>query len=90
MPLIVGLAVRRYGWTAREALLASTLNAAWTIGRSDRIGSLEAGKRADFLLLDGGIEDIAYRFGRNPVVAAVVGGQIAWIRPDAESRVRVA
>ena len=90
MPLIIGLAVRRYGWTAKEALLASTLNAAWTIGCSETIGSLEVGKRADLLLLDGGIEDIAYRFGRNPVVAAVIGGQIAWIRPDAEVRVRLA
>ena len=33
MPLIIGLAVRRYGWSVREALLASTLNAAWVLGR---------------------------------------------------------
>src|SRR5690349_23849063 len=32
MPLIVGLAVRRYGWSVREALAAATLNAAWVLG----------------------------------------------------------
>ena len=47
MPLIVGLAVRRYGWSVREALLAATLNAAWVLRLSDVTGSLEVGKRAD-------------------------------------------
>ena len=53
MPVIIGLAVRRYGWSVREALLAATLNAAWVLGWSDELGSLEPGKRADVLVLDG-------------------------------------
>ena len=32
LPVIIGLAVRRYGWTVREALAACTLNAAWVLG----------------------------------------------------------
>ena len=44
LPLIAGLAVRRYGWTAREALLALTLNAAWVLRRSEVTGSLEVGQ----------------------------------------------
>jgi imidazolonepropionase len=86
MPLIIGLAVRRYGWSAREALLAATLNAAWVLGLSGSTGSLEAGKRADLLLLDGPIEHVPYRFGHNPVAAAFVGGEPVWVRPDAAWR----
>jgi imidazolonepropionase len=67
IPLIIGLAVRRYGWTAREALAACTHNAAWVLGYDDR-GSIEVGKRADLLLLDAPVEHIAYRFGHNPVL----------------------
>ncbi len=87
LPVIIGLGVRRYGLSAREALLAATLNAAWTLGRSDELGSLEAGKRADFLVLDGPVESVAYRFGHNPVAAAFVAGRPVWVRPDQAWRV---
>jgi imidazolonepropionase len=66
IPLVIGLAVRRYGWAAREALAACTHNAAWVLGYDDR-GSIEVGKRADLLLLDAPLEHIPYRFGHNPV-----------------------
>lgn len=82
LPLVVGLAVRRYGWTAKEALLAITLNAAWVLGRSAQVGSLEVGKRADVLLLDGPVEQIPYRLGHNPVAAVILDGRVAWVRPD--------
>jgi len=88
MPVILGLAVRRYGWSAREALLAATLNAAWVLRLSELTGSLEPGKRADLILIDGPIEQIAYRFGRNPVVCVLVAGEVVHLRPDAVSRVR--
>jgi imidazolonepropionase len=87
LPLIVGLAVRRYGWSAREALLACTLNAAWVLGLSGEIGSLEAGKRADLVLLDCPIAHVPYRFGRNPVALVLRAGEVVWARPDASWRV---
>jgi imidazolonepropionase len=87
LPLIVGLAVRRYGWSAKQALLAATLNAAWVLRRSDVAGSLEAGKRADVLLLDGPLEHVPYRLGHNPVAAVLVAGELAWVRPDQAWRV---
>jgi imidazolonepropionase len=87
LPLIVGLAVRRYGWTALEALLACTLNAAWVLDMSSELGSLEVGKRADVVLLDGPISHVPYRFGRNPVCVVVRSGEVAWVRPDAAWRV---
>jgi imidazolonepropionase len=86
MPLVVGLAVRRYGWSVREALLAATLNAAWVLRRSGKTGSLEAGKRADVLVLDGPLEHVPYRLGHNPVAIAFVAGEPAWVRPDAAWR----
>jgi imidazolonepropionase len=86
LPVIVGLAVRRYGWSVREALLAVTLNAAWVMGRAHDLGSLEPGKRADFLLLDGPVEHVPYRFGHNPVAACFVDGLPVMVRPDAAWR----
>jgi imidazolonepropionase len=88
LPVIVGVAVRRYRWSAIEALLACTLNAAWVLRLSGELGSLEVGKRADVLVLDGPIERIAYRFGHNPVAAVIVGGEFVHVRPDFEARVR--
>jgi imidazolonepropionase len=87
LPLIVGLAVRRYDWTAREALLACTLNAAWVLGLSDELGSLETGKRADVVLLDGPLAHVPYRFGRNPVCVVLRAGEVAYVRPDAAWRI---
>jgi imidazolonepropionase len=88
MPVIIGLAVRRYGWSVREALLASTLNAAYVLGWSDTLGSLAPGKRADVIVLDGPAEHIPYRFGHNPVAVVIAGGEVAWVRPDQAWRVR--
>ena len=81
MPLVIGLAVRRYGWSVREALGAATLNAAWVLGLHEDRGSLEVGKRADLIVLDGPAEHIPYRLGHNPVVAAIRGGEVVWRRP---------
>ena len=89
MPVIIGLAVRRYGWSVREALLAATLNAAWVLGWSAELGSLEPGKRADVLVLDGPAEHIPYRFGHNPVAAVLRGRRArAGCGPDQAWRVR--
>jgi imidazolonepropionase len=81
MPVIVGLAVRRYGWSVREALAACTLNAAWVLGLHSDRGSLEVGKRADLVVLDGPVEHIPYRFGHDPVAAVIRGGEVVWRRP---------
>jgi imidazolonepropionase len=87
LPLIVGLAVRRYGWTVREALLACTLNAAWVLALSEELGSLDVGKRADLVVLDSPVAHVPYRFGRNPVCLVVRAGEVTWVRSDAAWRV---
>ncbi|MBV8946341.1 MAG: imidazolonepropionase [Solirubrobacterales bacterium] len=87
LPLIVGLAVRRYGLSSREALLAVTLNAAYVLNLAESLGSIEPGKRADLVLLDSPSEHMAYRLGHNPVAAVFIAGEPAYVRPDAAWRI---
>ncbi len=71
MPFVFGLSVMQMGLTVEEALTAATLNAAYGLALADRAGSLEPGKQADFLLLDGETPAaIAYHAGGS-VVAEV-------------------
>ena len=59
----------RYGLPESAALQAITLNAAELLGLGDEIGSLEAGKRADLLLVDGDPLDI-----RSPIAGVWLDG----------------
>jgi len=52
MPFVMGLATREMKMTAWEVICASTLHAARAIREDHRVGSLEVGKDADFLILD--------------------------------------
>lgn len=83
MPVVLGLAARLYGLSTRELLGAATLNAAWTLDLDHDRGSIEVGKRADLLLLDGAAETLAYRFARNPVAIAFVDGEPVYVRDEA-------
>jgi imidazolonepropionase len=75
MPFIFGLAVMAMGMSVAEALVASTLNAAYAVGKAAETGSLDRGKRADFLLLDGETPGIlAYHAGVSPVVEVYKAG----------------
>jgi imidazolonepropionase-like amidohydrolase len=44
--------LREAGFSASEALTAATRNGAIALGRLSELGTVEAGKRADLLLLD--------------------------------------
>ena len=83
MPVVLGLAARMYGFSVRELLGAATLNGAWTLDLHHDRGSIEVGKRADVLVLDGPAEAIPYRFGHNPVALAFVGGEPVYVRDEA-------
>ncbi|MFL5736731.1 MAG: imidazolonepropionase [Actinomycetota bacterium] len=75
MPEVVAMACTLYGITPDRAIEAATAGGARVLGLSDRLGTLEPGKRADFLVLDA--EDVAmvpYRFGHDPVADAYVAG----------------
>ena len=89
MPVVLGLGARLYGLRVRELLGAATLNAAWTLDLHHDRGSIEVGKRADLVILDGPAEQIPYRFGHNPVQMVILGGALAWVR-DAAAAARIA
>ena len=77
MPFVFGLAVLNMYLSISEALVAATLNAAYAIGMAKRVGSLDVGKWADFLLLDGESPAIlAYHAGVSPVVKAYKRGEV--------------
>ncbi len=76
MPFAVGLAVINMFLTPFEALTAATLNAAYAVGAAKTAGSLDAGKQADFLFLDGDSPTIlAYHAGVSPVAAVYKRGE---------------
>lgn len=78
MPLAISLAVHLFGLTPEEALSAVTINAAYVLGLDQEMGSLEAGKQADLLILDSDqLEMIPYRAGHNPVAHVMIRGE--WI-----------
>ena len=52
MLMILSLACTQMKMTPAEAVSAATINAAYSLGRGDEIGSLEKGKRADFVIHD--------------------------------------
>jgi len=83
MPLVIGLAARMYGFGVLETLGMATLNAAWVLDLAHDRGSIEAGKRADVLVLDGPVDSIAYRFGHNPVQISLIGGEPVFVRDEA-------
>ena len=77
MQFVMALACRVLKLTPAQALAAATINAAYAIGRSATIGSLETGKQADLLILK--VEDyrqLAYRFGGNQVGTVIKKGII--------------
>ena len=50
MPFILSLACLQMGLSPAEALTASTINGAYSLGMGDTVGSLEIGKQADLLI----------------------------------------
>jgi imidazolonepropionase len=79
MPMILSLAGTQMKMTPAEAITAATINAAYSLGRGDEIGSLEAGKRADFVVHDcRDYREIAYFFGAPLVEAVYLEGQPVW------------
>ncbi|MFW9912591.1 MAG: imidazolonepropionase [Candidatus Thorarchaeota archaeon] len=73
----ISLACYKMKMHPREAISAATINAAHALGRSETLGSIEQGKRADILILDcPNPEYLSWRFGVNLIHTVVVNGQV--------------
>ena len=64
MPMILSLACTQMKMSPGEAITAATINAAYSLNRGDRIGSLEPGKLAHFSIFNcEDYRELAYWFG---------------------------
>jgi imidazolonepropionase len=75
LPLAMTLACTMNRLTPAEALRGATINAAKAIGVEGAVGSLEPGKRADFVLVDAeNVEEWLYHYRPDSVRATYIGG----------------
>lgn len=78
MLMILSLACTQMKMSPAEAITASTVNAAYSLNRGDKIGSLEPGKLANFVMFDcHDYRELAYWFGMPQTFAVYVRGQRA-------------
>ena len=82
MPEALAIGCALYGLAPSEALISATANPAWVLDLHHLLGSLEPGKRADFLVLDTpDFAQVPYRPGHNPVAQTWIGGARAGATP---------
>ncbi len=78
MTMILSLAATHMKMTPAEGVCAATINAAYSLNRGDRIGSLESGKIADFVIHDcEDYRELAYFFGIEHASSVYVGGRLS-------------
>lgn len=77
MPMVLSLACTQMKMTPAEAIAAATIHAAHSLGRAGEIGSLEPGKRADFVVHDAAdYREIPYFFGRETALKIFIAGAL--------------
>jgi imidazolonepropionase len=76
IPFAMTLACFAMNMTFEEALVAATINAAWSLDRADRVGSLETGKQMDAVLVNGDAINLI-RVGGDAVAGVIKHG--AWV-----------
>ena len=77
MPLVMAIAARYQRLLPAEAMNASTINAAYAVGLGEQVGSIEAGKQADLLIVEAAdYRHLAYQFGDNLVGQVIKRGQV--------------
>jgi imidazolonepropionase len=82
MQFVLSLACSQMRMTPAEAVSAATINAAYSLRLTDRLGSVEPGKQADAIVLDvADYREIPYYFGWNHCVTTVKRGRIIFQPP---------
>ncbi len=81
MQFVLTLASTAMRMTPAEAISAATINAAYSLRRADRLGSLGPGKQADLAVMDvGDYREMAYYFAWNHCAMTVKRGRIIFSR----------
>lgn len=81
MQLVMFVACTQMRLLPSEALTAATLNAAYSLGLSDAVGTIEIGKCADLVVLDTpNFEQAIYFFGINHSKTVIKSGAVVWTR----------
>jgi imidazolonepropionase len=81
MAMILSLACSLLRMTPAEAIAAATINAAYSLGREKRIGSIEVGKQADLAVFEvADYREIPYYFGVNTCWMTMKRGEIVYLR----------
>jgi imidazolonepropionase len=84
MPFVMTLACFEMGLTLEEALVAATINAAWSLDCAGRTGSLEPGKQLDAVLVRGGLDELV-RVGAPAVRMVIKRGRVVFGDTDSRS-----
>jgi len=77
MPFAMTLACFAMGLTFEEALNAATVNAAYSLDRHDRVGSLEPGKQCDLVIVSGAAVELL-RVGAAAVATVIKRGRVVF------------
>jgi imidazolonepropionase len=81
MPMILSLSCTQLRMTPAEAIAAATINAAYSLGRYKRIGSIETGKQADLAVFEvADYREIPYYFGVNTCWLTMKRGEVVHMR----------
>lgn len=82
MQMVLTLSCTQMGMTPAEALTAATINAAYSLDRGHRVGSLEVGKQADVVIMKcSDYRQIPYFFGVNHVARVIKRGRLVYPPP---------
>jgi len=78
---VLSLAATHLKMSAAESITAATINGAYSLNRGAKLGSLEAGKSADFVIHDcDDFRELSYFFGIEHAREVYVGGRLAFSR----------
>ena len=81
MQFVLSLGCSALRMTPAETISAATINAAYSLRRADRLGSLEPGKQADLVVMDvNNYREIPYYFAVNHCEMTVKRGRIIYSR----------